>query len=148
MSENSSKKQAPLGRGDLLLSLPDPLQTKILGRVPILELRRLLKSDISPDFSAAIRTFLEEIILECLRAVPESKRTVNMDTAAFKGASKAEYLSTDVYAGRVDGATGLLLEGRTSLRSFARAALCFVDLQGRGAQHLDRGGQEAPARGR
>jgi hypothetical protein len=74
MSGESRKKPAP-GGGELLSSLPDHLRFQILGRIPILELRRLLKDKVSPDFLAAIRAVLKEIAMECLKAILDADRT-------------------------------------------------------------------------
>jgi hypothetical protein len=93
MSGESKKKQAP-GGGELLLSLPRPLQFLILARIPILELGRLLIDEVSPHFSYAIRRVLEEIALESLNAIVDEDNTEKTDTDACKQSSKSKYLST------------------------------------------------------
>jgi hypothetical protein len=91
------------GRGDLF-GLPIPLQVNILGRIPILELRRLHKEKVSPHFSAAIKRTLGEIALECQKAVLEADRSGDRDTDSYKHAYKERYLLTDVAKWEVENA--------------------------------------------
>jgi hypothetical protein len=103
MSGDSSRRQAPEG-GDPFSDLPIPLQVKILGRIPILELRRLHNEKVSPHFSAAIKRTLGKIALECQKEVLEADRLGNRDTDAYKQAYKARYLFTDVAEWEVEHA--------------------------------------------
>jgi hypothetical protein len=103
MSGESRKKPAP-GGGEFLLTLPSHLRFLILGRIPILELRRLLKGKVSPHFSAAIRAVFKEIFMECLKAILDADKTRNHDTHAFKQSYKAEYLLKDVASWRMEQA--------------------------------------------
>jgi hypothetical protein len=83
MSGDSSRRQAQ-GGGDPFSDLPIPLQVKILGGIPILELRRLHKEKVGPHFLAAFERTLGEIALECQKAVLEADRSDNRDTDAYK----------------------------------------------------------------
>jgi hypothetical protein len=91
MSGNSNKRQAP-GGGEPLLDLPGPLLYKVFGRVPIPELRRLLRGRVSPRFFAAIKAFLLEI------ARGAAKKSLNLDEKgavgedAYYQTAKAQYI--------------------------------------------------------
>src|SRR6476469_4649014 len=89
-----NKKQA-LENHERPLDLPGALVFEILARIPIPELRRLIRSPVSPRFSAAIRGVFKEMATQGLQAIMDSDQTGNQDTSAYKRSRKLQFLFED-----------------------------------------------------
>jgi hypothetical protein len=89
--EKKRKKLAP-GGGECLFDLPFPLQCLILARIPIAELRRLMRAKVSPQLTVVIRAVLKQIALNAV------KKSLDLDEQGAEGeddyyqVSKVQYI--------------------------------------------------------
>jgi hypothetical protein len=99
-------EQPNISGGELPLNLPGNILFKILARIPIPELRRLLRDRVSRRFSAAIKDVLVEIAIQAAREALALDEQGAMGQDAYDQAEKARLVhsASSAYPRRFDEA--------------------------------------------
>jgi hypothetical protein len=80
------------GVGELLLDLPNEVLFKVLARVPITELRRLLRERVSRRFAAAIRNVFLEMASQAMRRACDLDEQGAVGDKAYEQSFKIRFI--------------------------------------------------------